>query len=143
MAQSDDNSSASPTTLAGLWLKSKPKRPAPSPELPSAKPASSKSQMGLLFSSPVADPAHALFAPSPPTRSRRKVANTEAPTPSKRKRRSILGQPAAAPAATPDETRRIWTVRDLVTGIRQQVEQQYQDIWVEGEISNCRPAPSG
>jgi exodeoxyribonuclease VII large subunit len=39
--------------------------------------------------------------------------------------------------------RRIWSVRDLVTGIRQQVEQEYQDIWVEGEITNCRPAPSG
>ncbi len=39
--------------------------------------------------------------------------------------------------------RRIWTVRDLVTGIRQQVESEYQDIWVEGEVSNCRVAPSG
>jgi exodeoxyribonuclease VII large subunit len=36
-----------------------------------------------------------------------------------------------------------WTVRELVTGIRQQVEHKYQDIWVEGEISNCRVAPSG
>jgi exodeoxyribonuclease VII large subunit len=39
--------------------------------------------------------------------------------------------------------RRIWSVRDLVNGIRQQVEQEYQDIWVEGEITNCRSAPSG
>jgi exodeoxyribonuclease VII large subunit len=39
--------------------------------------------------------------------------------------------------------RRIWSVRALVTGIRQDVETNYADLWVEGEISNCRPAPSG
>ncbi len=39
--------------------------------------------------------------------------------------------------------RRIWSVRALVTDIRQQVETEYTDLWVEGEISNCRPAPSG
>jgi exodeoxyribonuclease VII large subunit len=39
--------------------------------------------------------------------------------------------------------RRVWSVRALVSNIRQQVETSYTDIWVEGEISNCRPAPSG
>jgi exodeoxyribonuclease VII large subunit len=39
--------------------------------------------------------------------------------------------------------RRIWTVRGLVTDIRQHVETDYTDLWIEGEISNCRPAPSG
>jgi exodeoxyribonuclease VII large subunit len=39
--------------------------------------------------------------------------------------------------------RRIWSVRALVTDIRQHVETTYIDLWVEGEISNCRPAPSG
>jgi exodeoxyribonuclease VII large subunit len=39
--------------------------------------------------------------------------------------------------------RRIWSVRALVTDIRQQVEKTYTDLWVEGEISNCRPSPSG
>jgi len=39
--------------------------------------------------------------------------------------------------------RRIWTVRALVTNVRQQIETRYTDLWVEGEISNCRPAPSG
>lgn len=39
--------------------------------------------------------------------------------------------------------RRIWTVRDLVVDIRQQVEGGYSDLWVEGEISNYRAAPSG
>jgi exodeoxyribonuclease VII large subunit len=39
--------------------------------------------------------------------------------------------------------RRIWSVRTLVTDIRQHVETDYTDLWIEGEISNCRPAPSG
>lgn len=39
--------------------------------------------------------------------------------------------------------RRILSVAALVGRIRQQVETAYVDIWVEGEISNCRPAPSG
>jgi exodeoxyribonuclease VII large subunit len=39
--------------------------------------------------------------------------------------------------------RRIWPVRDLVEQVREQVEQSYADVWVEGEISNFRPAPSG
>lgn len=43
----------------------------------------------------------------------------------------------------PQSTRRIWPVRELVQHVSEQVEQEYGDIWVEGEISNCRPAPSG
>src|SRR6201999_1697889 len=39
--------------------------------------------------------------------------------------------------------RHIWSVRALVTDIRQHVETDYTDLWIEGEISNCRPAPSG
>jgi exodeoxyribonuclease VII large subunit len=57
--------------------------------------------------------------------------------------------PAPAPAApsgpsksSPPE-RRIWSVADLVGSIRQQIETTRNDLWVEGEISNCRPAPSG
>ncbi len=37
----------------------------------------------------------------------------------------------------------MWPVRELVEQIRTMVERRYLDIWVEGEISNCRPAPSG
>ena len=48
----------------------------------------------------------------------------------------------AKPHSLPTQ-RRIWTVRDLVIDIRQQVEGGYPDLWVEGEISNYRPAPSG
>ena len=46
-------------------------------------------------------------------------------------------QPAAA------ATRRIWTPRTLMSSVRTQVEREYGDIWVEGEISNFRPAESG
>jgi exodeoxyribonuclease VII large subunit len=49
---------------------------------------------------------------------------------------------AALTASVPTE-RRIWSVRALVTDIRQHVETTYTDLWIEGEISNCRPAPSG
>lgn len=40
-------------------------------------------------------------------------------------------------------TRRIWRVADLLTQVRTSVERSYTDIWVEGEISNFRPAESG
>jgi exodeoxyribonuclease VII large subunit len=40
-------------------------------------------------------------------------------------------------------SRRIWPVRELVEQVCGQVEREYSDVWVEGEISNCRPAPSG
>ena len=40
-------------------------------------------------------------------------------------------------------TRSIWTVQALVSNIRGRVEAGYADIWVEGEISNLRSAPSG
>lgn len=43
----------------------------------------------------------------------------------------------------PRSTRRIWPVRELVGRVRELIEQEYGDIWVEGEISNFRPAPSG
>ncbi len=43
----------------------------------------------------------------------------------------------------PRPSRRIWPVRELVGQVRELVEQEYGDVWVEGEISNFRPAPSG
>lgn len=43
----------------------------------------------------------------------------------------------------PAPTRRIWPVGQLVRQARELVEQRFADVWVEGEISNCRPAPSG
>jgi exodeoxyribonuclease VII large subunit len=43
----------------------------------------------------------------------------------------------------PRDTRRIWPVRELVSQVRELIEQEWGDVWVEGEISNYRPAPSG
>jgi exodeoxyribonuclease VII large subunit len=60
--------------------------------------------------------------------------------------RDSLSQSGLFPAlieTTPATERRIWSVRELVNDIRQHVETTYAGIWVEGEISNCRPAPSG
>lgn len=39
--------------------------------------------------------------------------------------------------------RRIWSVGQLVGEIRSHIEREYADVWVEGEISNLRSAPSG
>jgi exodeoxyribonuclease VII large subunit len=39
--------------------------------------------------------------------------------------------------------RRIWPVRELVGRAREVVEREFADVWVEGEISNLRPAASG
>lgn len=43
----------------------------------------------------------------------------------------------------PAQVRRIWPVGELVAEIRELAERRYPDVWVEGEISNCRPAASG
>ena len=47
-----------------------------------------------------------------------------------------------SPAAE-TERRREWTVGDLVRDVRLHIEDAYNDVWVEGEISNLRAAPSG
>ena len=43
----------------------------------------------------------------------------------------------------PRSRRRVWAVGDLVAQVRNLIETEYGDVWVEGEISNYRPAPSG
>jgi len=109
-------------SLGALLLKSDPSRA--SHPVPAILPEGSRrpplgAQLDLLFSS----------APAP------------AATP-RNFRNPIPARPSPPPPPTLLD-RRIWTVRDLVTGVRQLVEEQYEDIWVEGEISNCRPAASG
>ena len=53
--------------------------------------------------------------------------------------------PIATPAATrtagapvPAATRRVWSVTDLTIQIRDRLEDQFYEVWVEGELSNCR-----
>jgi exodeoxyribonuclease VII large subunit len=58
--------------------------------------------------------------------------------------RPAVRRPAAALAAAPAALERcVWSVRTLVGDIRSHTELAYADIWVEGEISNFRPAASG
>jgi exodeoxyribonuclease VII large subunit len=40
-------------------------------------------------------------------------------------------------------SRKIYPVRELVAAVRTQVERAFTDVYVEGEISNCRRADSG
>ncbi len=46
-------------------------------------------------------------------------------------------------APAPADLRRVWRVGQLVGEVRSHIERQYADVWVEGEVSNYRPAPSG
>jgi exodeoxyribonuclease VII large subunit len=49
----------------------------------------------------------------------------------------------AVPVRPPKRERRTWLVHQLVTAARELVEAEFGDVWVEGEISNLRPASSG
>jgi exodeoxyribonuclease VII large subunit len=51
-----------------------------------------------------------------------------------------LGLSFEAPVSA---ARHIWKVGELVGEVRTHVEHEYGDLWVEGEISNLRSAPSG
>jgi exodeoxyribonuclease VII large subunit len=120
MTEREDN----PPTLASLRArrgKIRSAKGASSPFAASPLPA----QTGLFFA-----PAEPVPSPSP---------KTEPPA----LQTAAIERPRrqAHPAAPVE--RRIWSVRALVTDIRQHVETTYTDLWVEGEISNCRPAPSG
>ena len=48
----------------------------------------------------------------------------------------VFPEPAA-------NVRRVWRVGQLVGEVRTHIEREYADVWVEGEVSNYRPAPSG
>src|SRR5690349_6112517 len=45
-------------------------------------------------------------------------------------------QPVAKPAAA--NARRIYTVTELTVRVRDLLEQEFFEVWVEGELSNCR-----
>jgi exodeoxyribonuclease VII large subunit len=63
------------------------------------------------------------------------------PSPQQKSGRQLgLSFETAAPSPV---ARHIWKVGDLVSDVRLHVEREYSDLWVEGEISNLRPAPSG
>ena len=53
-----------------------------------------------------------------------------------------MGEAAREPRRAAGE-KRVWTVRGIVADVRGRIEGGYGEVWVEGEISNCRPASSG
>jgi exodeoxyribonuclease VII large subunit len=54
-----------------------------------------------------------------------------------------LVQPSAAAEDEPLGLPRPWTVRELTKRIRWVLEERFPEVWVRGEISNFRAAPSG
>jgi exodeoxyribonuclease VII large subunit len=128
-----------PASLAALFnqrrrVAGRPQEPSPSSasqpqdttKKKSTKPVADRlGQFGLLFSEPESFTTQdAAPASAPP------VLEVASETPS----------PAEIPAP---QQRRLWAVAELVSALRGKVEREYADVWVEGEISNCRPAPSG
>jgi exodeoxyribonuclease VII large subunit len=122
MGEKDDN----PPTLASL--RSSRRRGGSAKAGSATEKTSSAPQLGLLFGAETPGKL-----PSIPT-GRAKIAG-----------RAIAARIAAQQIVSSHvvQERRIWTVRALVSDIRQNVETGYTDLWVEGEISNCRQAPSG
>jgi exodeoxyribonuclease VII large subunit len=122
MPQSDDN----PPTLASLRARRGNLRSRKQPSPGSAEP---QSQDGLF----------SFFSETSPSSSTRPVldsSNNELVLPSTK----ISDKPISTSPVTTE--RRIWSVRALVSNVRQHIETSYTDLWVEGEISNCRSAPS-
>jgi exodeoxyribonuclease VII large subunit len=124
MSQNEDK----PPTLASLRAR---RGKSKTEKIPKADVSSSDlfSQHGL-FSEAEVDPA---------------IDSSPAAAPTIRQESALpKGSPDnAAPVLTVSPERRIWSVGALVADMRQHVEAAYADLWVEGEISNCRSAPSG
>jgi exodeoxyribonuclease VII large subunit len=126
MSESEDK----PPTLASLRARRGKLRFAKRPSSPSPGP-DSLSQTGLFSDMSEIVPAHE----SRPMEAATVREGSPAPS-QKSEHKPHLNSPVTI-------ERRVWSVRALVTDIRQHVETDYTDLWVEGEISNCRPAPSG
>ena len=47
------------------------------------------------------------------------------------------------PGSAPSPQRRLYSVSELTTGVRELLESRFTEIWVEGEISNCRVWSTG
>ncbi len=64
----------------------------------------------------------------------------EAPQPDREPDREPERRPDPSPAGPP---RRVWTVTGLTAAIRDLLETRFAEVWVEGELSNCRPWNTG
>jgi exodeoxyribonuclease VII large subunit len=51
--------------------------------------------------------------------------------------------PEDEPAEEAEPSRRVWTVTSLTAAIRDLLETRFSDVWLEGELSNCRPWHTG
>src|SRR5687768_8659039 len=52
--------------------------------------------------------------------------------------RAAAAPPKRAAAEAPAPGRRVYTVSELTSGIRALVESTFGEVWIEGEISNCK-----
>jgi len=133
-----------PITLAGLRLGRTRPGDKTSAASSAAKPSATDGQIKLLFapaeSAPyVSEAANVIGRRAASTRATASASITSQHSP------LFAIQPRPVPTRNPPVPleRRIWSVRSLVNDVRQQVELSYADLWVEGELSNCRAAPSG
>lgn len=109
-------------------------------------------QLGFFFEEkPLGTPQKASPVPKPPLKKPRIRERAGDTLPAWA--RASMPQPMATPPPAPfidDEepeeeapARRVWRVADLVSEVRGHIEGAYPDLWVRGEISNLRAAPSG
>jgi len=131
MAELDDT----PATLADLRSQGRRFR------LSRSSPVSQAPQLGLHFDTPSQLPAG--FPTDSPTHPQAAPPTITPVLPGSVSTPAPLPQRPRPPVSSPLQERRVWSVRCLVADIRQRIELGYTDLWVEGEISNCRPAPSG
>lgn len=147
-----------PVTLASLRGKPVRLRPRPSGS-PSARPeprdqdesGTAAPQMGLLFSEGADETTTSLVAaPLPiPVQPLPRVPDRRVPRHLQKDEAATAMEAPWGRPATRDldagavREKRVWTVRGIVADVRGRLEGGYGEVWVEGEISNCRPAASG
>jgi exodeoxyribonuclease VII large subunit len=65
-------------------------------------------------------------------------APEDVPDPPRQPEPAAAPPPQARPAAPPAVTRRILTVSELTGRIRTLLEREFFEVWIEGELSNCK-----
>ena len=127
MSENQDNL----PTLASLRARRGQVRAPKRPSSQSSSAGESLGQAGFLFDLNSVASESVSSEPSEPAQEAIPAPSSPHPVPERVPQRPALAE------------RRIWSVRALVADIRQHIETNYTDLWVEGEISNCRIAPSG
>ena len=65
------------------------------------------------------------------------------PEPDPALRQAAAPPQAALPAAAKPPARTVYTVSELTAAVARRLEKEFFQVWLEGEISNARPAASG